>query len=217
MIGSKGDERVWGLYQHAWEEEQYFLAEMHRRLVFFGSLLPALIGATIAGVLASTAWWHYLMLIVGPVVICGIAKTAADAMRRSHRRVLEAIALRAKAEHDLGLTEARSDDESKMWYEREAFVGLRHRAGRDGLSTVESVRDDLVVPFVPVAGATQLRISIERPSRELVRIVSSDHFVAGNLEIGVNATYARFLGVVQSISVVAIGGLVGLAMTKYLY
>lgn len=146
------------------------------------------------------------------MVIYKLAETATDTMCRSHRRVLEAIALRAKAEYDLGLTKARSGDESKMWYAREAFIAPRHLKGRHSLYKMESVRDDFVIPFFPVAGAKQIRISIERVSGTELNIDGSDEFVLQNLATGVNATYSRLFGSVQLLSVLAIVFLIGVAI-----
>jgi hypothetical protein len=221
MTKSSGEEVSWRLFDAAWEQEKYFLAEMHRRLVFFGSLIPALLGATVAGALAANHWWHYVVLLVGPVAIHVVTTAAADAMRRSYRRVLEAIAMRAKCEFDLGLTRPRRESEGGVWAETEPYIGGRHLRGRRTLNDFPRLRDDLVVPFFPVGGATHLRISLEGPKgqrseADAQELSSSDEFVEENIRIGVHSTYRLFFGGVRLLAVLLGVGFVALAGTSVL-
>lgn len=204
MTAAEREVRLWHLYDNAWEQEKYFLSERHRRLVFFGSLLPALVAATIAGALQAGSWWHFIVLLAGPLIIAVISTTASDAMHRSYRRVLEAIALRAKCEWDLGLTEPRAVP-GGIWYESEGYIGGRHLRGRREESTLVAVLRDFAVPFFPSGGASHLRITLEKLEEgqghaEVRVFATSDEFVDYHLDVGVKATYQKFFGAVHALA-----------------
>jgi hypothetical protein len=203
----------------AWEQEKYFLEEVHRRLVFFGSLLPALLGATVAGVLSATEWFHFLAIGVGPLVILMVGRAARDAMKRSSRRFLEAVTLRAKCEHALGMTNPRPGPGRSTWVETESFVCGRHLRGRLSLQSALAVKWSRTIWVPRVVGAGRLTISREGPEveKEGAEFKSSDDFVEAHLREGVQATYERLFravdwlawGLLLLVSVKAVLGLLG--------
>lgn len=203
MGASEGELRASGelerqLLHLAWEQEKYFLDELQRRLVFFGSLLPALVGATVVGVLSATEWFHFLVLVAGPWVVLLVGGAARDAMRRSSRRFLEAVTLRAKCEHALGMTNQRPGPGRSTWVETEPLVCGRHLRGRLSLQPALAVKRSRTIRVPPFVGVRRLTISLEGPEveKEGAEFKSSDDFVQAHLREGVQATYEHlFRGV----------------------
>ena len=203
---SQGPELVRFLYEKAWQEEEYFLHEMDRRLAVFAGLLPAMIAATIAGAFQASDWWHFLILIGGPVLTFAIAKTAEDSTRRSYRRVLEAIALRAKCEFDLGLTSERAPaGPETRWFETESFAMPRYLLSRSGVGASRGVS----VHREPLAADVE---RLGAPGR----FSSGDEFVDHHLDSGLRSDYRGFFRTVQTVALaLGIGFLFLTLMTAF--
>jgi hypothetical protein len=121
------------LYKLIVEEEHYFLSEHQKRISFYTGLLTALTGGTVVGFLSSKMWYHYLLLLLGPITIIGISVIAKLGIRRLYQRFLESITVRAKLEQDLEMTKYRSTESSEIdigWVEREPLITKRHMDSR---------------------------------------------------------------------------------------
>lgn len=200
------------LLKLAWEEEKFFLEDMHRRLVFFGGLLPVLLGATIAGLFQAKEWWHFAALASGPVLVFLLTGAARRAVTRSYQRFLEAIARKAKLEVDLGMGKERAT--GGEWFERESLLTPRHRAGRLKGAAAHVGRNRNLLK-VPVLRGRTLRISLEYPDGDAT-FASSEEFVNWHLEHGgVQTTYRRFFFAAQGLSVALLVLLTFIAWSRH--
>jgi len=86
------------------DEEHWCLDAHQSRVHFYTSFISAIIVATIAGTLNAKEAHHYLLLLIGPLLIWAVAQIAEDGTYRLYQRFLEAVTMRAKLEQVLGLT-----------------------------------------------------------------------------------------------------------------
>ena len=87
------------------DDEHTSLDAHHKRVAFYSSLISAILAATVAGAMRADTWLHYLLLLVGPVLVFSLATIARDGTFRFYQRFLEAVTTRAKLDQSLGLTD----------------------------------------------------------------------------------------------------------------
>jgi len=133
LLRTMEKEDLFTLYRLVIEQEEYFLTEHQKRIAFYVGLLSTLIVGTVAGIYYAKNWYHFVPLVVGPILIVGIASLAKRGTTRLYQRFLETITILAKVEEDLGLTQERNKD-SKVsdirWVTSEPFVTKRHMDSR---------------------------------------------------------------------------------------
>ena len=117
------------LYKIVTEEAHYFLNEHQKRISFYVSLLTALIGGIVIGFFYSKYWYHYLLLVLGPITLIRISSIAKLGTERMYQRFLEAITVRAKLEHRLGMD--LNDQNNKSWLKNEPLITKRHMDSRN--------------------------------------------------------------------------------------
>ena len=126
-------EDLFKLYRLVVEQEEYFITEHQKRIAFYVGLLSTLIAGTVAGIFYAESWYHFVPLMIGPILIVGMALLAKRGATRFYQRFLETITMRAKVEEDLGLTQERikgSEVSDISWVTSEPFVTKRHMDSR---------------------------------------------------------------------------------------
>lgn len=121
------------LYRLVIEKEQYFLTEHQKRIAFYAGLLSTLVAATTVGIFYAEKWYHFVLVLIGPVLVIKVSSLAERGATRLYQRFLETITMLAKVEEDLGLTKARNKDakpNGKGWVTVEPFVTKRHMDSR---------------------------------------------------------------------------------------
>ena len=93
------------LYKSSITEMHSFLDGYYARLRFFMGILSALFAGSIAGILKSEQWYHFLLISIGPLLIVMISKIGIESVKRFYEDILDAISVRAKYEQFLGLTQ----------------------------------------------------------------------------------------------------------------
>ena len=141
MLNGKDD--YLKLYEVVVSEEQHFLEAHQTRVKFYTSVISVLLAATVAGIVKSAVWYHYLFISVGPILTYLVSNIAVDGTFRLYQRFLESVTMRAKIEQVLGLTdnhEARQGDK-KFYWSKEPIVPPRHlKARRDCISSEEFIK-----------------------------------------------------------------------------
>jgi hypothetical protein len=97
-------EQMIQLYMLAVEEMREATRIYHARIVWFTSILTAVLAATVAGLVKSSAWYEYLIMLVGPGLIIGVSRVARHAIDHCYEVFLISVTARAKYEQLLGLT-----------------------------------------------------------------------------------------------------------------
>ena len=92
------------LYKVISDEEHKALESHQARVAFITGLVSAIFAATIAGIFQAKAVAHYVVLLIGPLLIVGLSWLGIRISRQFYERFLSAITMRAKFEQALGLT-----------------------------------------------------------------------------------------------------------------
>lgn len=122
------DEKLYKLYALNNENMKHYLSEHQRRVSFYIGLISALITITIAGVIKSEKWYHFLPLTLGPITILVISWIAKKGVDRFYQRFLESITTLKKIEYDFGLLEERNNEsKDNNWVAKECFTPLRYK------------------------------------------------------------------------------------------
>ena len=116
------------IYELIVGEMHYYLDAHQARVAFYSKVVLTLIGATIAGVLVASQWYHFAALCAGPILTYAVSNIARDGCFRFYQRFLEAVTYRAKIEQDLGLTHPRPDAEADAdaFWATEPLIAPRH-------------------------------------------------------------------------------------------
>jgi hypothetical protein len=125
-------EYVLQLYRLAVEEMRKYADVYHARIIWFTSILTAVLAATIAGLLKATNRYEYAIMIVGPLLIIGITRIARHAIDHCYEVFLISVTVRAKYEQLLGLTNPphyKVDTLSAYWI-NEPLVASKHIESR---------------------------------------------------------------------------------------
>ena len=130
MISSTDD--YLKLYDIFVKEEQHFLESHQTRVKFYTSIISALLVATVAGILKSTEWHHYLLMLVGPTLSFFVSVIALDGTFRLYQRFLESVSMRAKIEQIIGMTKQTKfqEDNVPSYWDNESIVPPRHLQSR---------------------------------------------------------------------------------------
>lgn len=129
------------LYELALQEEQHFDKMHHDRIAFYAGLLSALTTAALIALMSllenEVTWLSLLLLLPLPLLLYAIAGGAVDGTGRVYLRFLEAIALRAKLEQDLGLTDEGQpvDTPPRRYWVSESYVLTRYLESRTGFQS----------------------------------------------------------------------------------
>ena len=123
------ENRAIELYKICVEEEHYFIAEHQKRIAFYTGLLSAVLTLTIGGFLKATSWYHFIVLVLGGLLLVAISKIAKAGTGRLYQRFLETVTTRAKFEQDLGFSQQRSQGEGE-WVKAEPYSPVRHLMSR---------------------------------------------------------------------------------------
>jgi hypothetical protein len=105
----------------------------HDGVTLYTGMVTTILGATIVGVLQAERWWQYLVLLVGPILLCVVCDAAEKASLSQYRILMDEISEMAKIEQLLGLTrpgvyEAPPDG----YWQNEPIVASRHLTSRVG-------------------------------------------------------------------------------------
>lgn len=123
-------ESLWRLYEMASKEEQHFLDVHQSRVAFFAGILSTVLTATVVGFFQAKELYQLAGLLAGPILIIALARLATAGTERFYRRFLEAVTVKAKLEHRLGLGQPPTGDGGKWWTCEPLVVG-RHLKSRD--------------------------------------------------------------------------------------
>jgi len=121
------------LYSKAIDEHIYYIGRQQTIAAFFFSILSALFGLTIAGIIKSTLWYHFFSLLIGPTLIYIVSEHAIKSTKMVSKRVMEAISIRAKLEQLLGLTIPLNYAEkikSSVYWKQDSVIPKRHITDR---------------------------------------------------------------------------------------
>lgn len=125
-------EQVLQLYRLSVEEMRKYADIYHARIVWFTSILTAVIAATIAGLMKASIWYEYAIMIVCPLLIVGVTKIARHAIDHCYEVFLISVTVRAKYEQMLGLTyppHYKVDSSDSYWI-NESLVAPTHMKSR---------------------------------------------------------------------------------------
>lgn len=140
----KYEKHIIDLYRIIVDEEKNFLKSHHDRANFFFGIITGLAAGIVIGALklsqwCHSEWYHYLLILPGPILmicICGIAIKSID---RFYQRFLEAVTMRAKLEYALDMT--KPPPVSKVlgpeWVIKDPLVPPRHLKSRVRFKTTE--------------------------------------------------------------------------------
>lgn len=120
------------LLQITSNEEHSYLDQHHKRTQFFIVLLSTLIGATIAATANNSFEQNSAFLLLVPPLLFLVAEFGKRGSRRIYQRIIETIAMRAKIEQSLGLTNqtAFDQDGENIYWIGEAICMPRHISDR---------------------------------------------------------------------------------------
>lgn len=126
-------------------EEQFFLVEHQKRITFFTGVISTLLGITIYGfndliskyLLSQNNEviniYPFVFLIIIPFLIICVSIIAKASTFRFYQRFIETITIRAKIEHDMGLTANRlMQDSLKSNWEMDPYLPPRYLMARKG-------------------------------------------------------------------------------------
>ena len=107
-----------------------------QRIAFFSGLIVSLLIATAIGIYKASAWYHYLFLAIGPILVVIISIVAIRGIHGIYRLLLESITTRARLEHYMGFAKAPFTSESNNGNNKKPIcklniVPLRHEIHRD--------------------------------------------------------------------------------------
>ena len=103
------------LYEITVDQEHQFLEAHQRRVHFYTALISAALALTVAGAMEADRWIDYAVLLVGPLVIAGLAYVARGGTMRFYQRFLGAVVLRAKLEQALGFANPALVSTPEYW------------------------------------------------------------------------------------------------------
>ena len=133
-------EEALDLFRLSVKEVHDFYSSHNSRVVWFTSIISALLGGTVSGIFWAEKSYPYalIILILGPICILAVSQVAFKSIRLAHRYLLEAITTRAKYEQYLGLDRPPIyDGEDDLYWTDEGFVPLRYLGGRKNKETSE--------------------------------------------------------------------------------
>ena len=133
-------EKFLKIYELIINEEHHYLKEHQTRISFYSGMITAFIAGIIAGIFQASEWFHFAILLVGPISIFSISKIAIDGAFRSYQRFLESITIRAKIEQELGLVNPRSSKRETLdsYWQSEPIIPIRHIKSREKFESSES-------------------------------------------------------------------------------
>lgn len=121
-------EELLKLYEIVVKEEHDFLEAHQTRVKFYTSIISALFAASVAGIIKSTAWYHLISVIIGPILTFSVSSIAVEGTFRLYQRFLETVTIRAKIEQALKLTDRleTEDNSSDLYWPDESLIPPRH-------------------------------------------------------------------------------------------
>jgi hypothetical protein len=126
------------LFEIAVSDERHHYESYHRHVRFHVGLVTAIGGATATGVLDNPTWYRFLAIPLASLAIVFVSRNAIRVSNTGYRRFLEAVTIRAKIEHRLGLWEAPTSQPGSPWWESEPIVPRRHREDRADATSSEN-------------------------------------------------------------------------------
>ena len=125
-------EYVLQLYRLAVEEMRKYADVYHARIIWFTSILSAILVATFAGLLKAPNWYEYAIMLVCSLLIIGVTRIARHAIDHCYEVFLISVTVRAKYEQLLGLTNPShyKVDSSNAYWINEPLVASKHMNSR---------------------------------------------------------------------------------------
>ena len=125
------------LLQIAVEEEHWALQSHQNRVAFYASFITAILAISIAGFIDAKETMHYLILLIGPIIVFVVSLIALDGTFRFYQRALEAITIRAKCEQAIGITDSNVVPKNvPEYWKEESLIPDRYLEART--STISS-------------------------------------------------------------------------------
>ena len=129
-------EKLMELYQLTIQEAQYYLMSYEKRVVFFWKIVSGIFGGVALGIFKATLYYHFIILMIAPILLFFIADIAKKALYRDYLSFLECVTIRAKIESELEL-DKENNYKSSIW-ENEPLIPMRYIKSRKKFDSSEA-------------------------------------------------------------------------------
>ena len=123
------------LYDITIKEGQYYLNSYEKRVTFFWKIVSAIFGGLIVGIFKATMFYHFIILIIAPILLFFIVKITKETLSRAYLSFLECVTIRAKIESDLNLNTPKNYKD--LTWENESITPSRYIITRNKYNTSE--------------------------------------------------------------------------------
>ncbi len=96
------------LYKIIINEQIEYLKMRQNRVKFFMGITSGLVAGTVTGIFKSTEWFHFALMLLGPIMIIAVCNISKKSVFRLYQLFLETVTMRAKLEQLMGLSTLQS-------------------------------------------------------------------------------------------------------------